>query len=105
MFSLKSVEKECDRFERFLSQSRQIFLEYRNVLLLKRYLQYCVQLANMYVKCDLQVLTLKKERRCTQVKLVLSSQKQEQLLMRWVCNLSLEQCYFNCNLRRVRSEE
>lgn len=62
----------------------------KNILLLKIYLQYCIQLANIYVKCHLQVLTLKKEQKCTQVKLVLLSRKQEPLLMKWVCNLSLE---------------
>lgn len=47
MFSLKSVENECDQFELSLSQSRQFFLEYRNILLLKMYLHYYIQLLTL----------------------------------------------------------
>lgn len=73
------------------------FLAHSYISLLKTNLQYCIQFANIYVKCHLQVLTLKKEQKCTQVKLVLLSQKQEQLLMKWVCKLSLELWFLSIN--------
>lgn len=83
-----------------MSRSRLLFA-HSYVSLLKTNVQYCIQFANMYVKCHLQVLTLKNEQKCIQAKLVLLSQKQEQPLMRWVCKLSSERCFLNIIFKRL----
>lgn len=105
MFSLKSVEN-CVTNLNSLSRSRlKIFLSEEIFHFWKRIYNTGLQLANIYMKCHLQVLTLKKGQKCTQVKLVLLSPEQGQLLMNWVSNLSLEKCYdFNLRVLDQRND-